>query len=182
MNTSVGWLPVLAVTLLAGCASAPDVQDMAVTSEVIEGRPFPSALVSNIAVANVAGGEQTNPMWTSEINAEGFKSALIESLQTAGLLAADPSQGEYQLIAVITSVEQPIFGLDLTVTTTVDYTLLDASDGEKIFHKMLTAGYTATVNQSFYGVERLKIANEGAARENIRSLLDQLRLLELPKG
>ena len=85
-------------------------------------------------------------------------------------------------IAVITSVEQPIFGLDLTVTMTVDYTLLDASDGEKIFHKMLTAGYTATVNQSFYGVERLKIANEGAARENIRSLLDQLRLLELPKG
>jgi hypothetical protein len=171
----------LAVMLLAGCASAPDVQDMAVTSEVVEGQSFPSALVSNISVTNVAGGEQTNPMWTSEINAEGFKSALIESLQTARLLATDPTQSEYQLIAVIISVEQPLFGFDTTVTMTVDYTILDASSGDNIFHKMVTADYTATISQAFYGVERLKIANEGAARENIRSFLDQLRLLTLSK-
>lgn len=173
-------LVVLVPLLLAGCASPPDVKDMVVAGTEVGRVDYPAALRHNIFVSNVAGGEKTNPLWTSEINAEGFKSALIESLDAAGLFKSDQAAAGYQLIAVIFNVEQPMLGFDLTVSATVDYTLLDVKTGSEVFHEQLTAQYTATMSQAFYGVERLKIANEGAARENIRLLLQRLQALTLP--
>jgi hypothetical protein len=56
--------------------------------------------------------------------------------------------------------------------------LIDAESGQEVLREMLTSEYTATVGQAFYGVERLKIANEGVARENIRLLLSRIASLK----
>lgn len=173
------WVLLAFPLFLAACATPPDVQDMVASPEAVEGRPFPDALRENIAVVSVAGGEKTNPLWTSEINAEGLKSALVESLQAAGLHNAERSSAAYQLIAVILNVAQPLFGFDTTVTVTVDYRLLDGKTGKEDLSEALTSQYTATVGEAFYGVERLKMANEGAVRENIRMLLERLRTLDI---
>ena len=69
------------------------------------------------------------------------------------------------------SVAQPLLGLDMTVTTHVRYTLKDTQSGSVVLDKMLVASYTATVGDAFVGAKRLRLANEGAAKENLRSLV-----------
>jgi hypothetical protein len=42
--------------------------------------------------------------------------------------------------------------------------------------------YTAKFSDAFIALERLKLANEGAGRENITELIDRLYKLDLPAG
>ena len=173
------WFFLILPIVLAGCATAPDVKDMVVAPEAMEERSYPEKLWNNVIVSDVVGGEETNPLWTSEINAEGFKGALIESLGGAGLLSKDASTANYHLIVGILDVENPLFALDTTVTAVVEYLLLNSETGEEVFHETLTAEYTATFSQAFFGFERLKIANEAVVRENISMLLERLSRLDL---
>jgi hypothetical protein len=44
---------------------------------------------------------------------------------------------------------------------------------------VINTEYTATSGQAFTGVERLRLANAGVARENIRQMLTELGALAL---
>ena len=44
------------------------------------------------------------------------------------------------------------------------------------------ATYTAEFSDAFLAMERLKLANEGASRENITELIERLYQLNLPTG
>ena len=163
--------------LLSACATAPDVKDMIVDVEPGQVRTYDPGLENNIAVKSIGGGDETNPLWTSEIETEGFKSALVESLKASGLLSAEENAASYHLSAEIQSVDQPMFGFDMTVTAVVKYTLTAIDRGNEIFIKTLTSKHTATMGDAFYGPERLKIANEGAVKQNITQLLEELSKL-----
>ena len=70
-------------------------------------------------------------------------------------------------------------GLDMTVTTTVQYILTDSGSGEVVLDKRVLTPYTATMGDAFVGTTRLRLANEGSARKNIEGLLDELSKLEI---
>ena len=76
-------------------------------------------------------------------------------------------------------VEQPLFGFDTTVTTHVLYILTNSKDNTNVFVKTVTAEYTATIGDDFFGIARLRIANEGSAKKNIESLLRELSKLKI---
>lgn len=161
------------ISALSACATAPDVKDMVVDVATGQERTYDPSLDHNIVVKSVSGGDDTNPMWTSQIESEGFKSALVKSLEAAGLLGTEGNSANYQLSAQIQSVEQPVFGFDMTVTAVVEYKLTAIERENEIFVKTLTSKHTATMGDAFYGPERLKIANEGAVKQNITQLLDE---------
>lgn len=165
------------VFALSSCATAPDVKDMVVDAHSEESRTYDQNLHNQIIVKSVSGGDITNPMWTSEIESEGFKKALVESLKAAGLLSPDENAANFQLSVEILAVDQPMFGFDLTVTASVKYVLKAADKADEILHETLISKHTATMSDAFYGPERLKIANEGAVKNNIRQLLDELSKL-----
>lgn len=62
----------------------------------------------------------------------------------------------------------------MTVTMTVRYTLLDYSSNDVIYRKDITKPYTATMSDTFAGITRLRMANEGSARKNIHTFLKEL--------
>jgi hypothetical protein len=157
-----------ATALLSACAQPSRPSSMVATATSQPSAP--SVMEDAIAIGQVAGGEETNPMWTSEISAESFRTALQQSLINYRLHSPN---GPYQLNAVLMNVDQPLIGLDMTVTTTVAYALVDRSEKE-VWSRTVTAPYTATMSDAFLGVERLRIANEGSAKENIRRALDAL--------
>jgi hypothetical protein len=163
--------------LLSACATAPDIEDMVVGAEAGERLAFHQNLQNKIMVTSVEGGDETNPLWTSEIESEGFKSALVESLKAAGLLSAEENAAGYQLSVKILAVDQPVFGFDMTVSAEVEYKLASMTTGEVVFNETLKSEYTATMDDAFYGPERLKIANEGAVKQNIKMLLEELSVL-----
>jgi len=112
-------------------------------------------------------------MWKSNVGNPEFQSALQNSLGAAGMLAS--SSGRYRLDAILNELDQPLFGLDMSVSSTVHYTLTDTTNSKQAFDQSITASYTATMSDAFVGVERLRLANEGSIKKNIASFLDQLR-------
>lgn len=152
----------LAAAILSGCASAA--RPVAMISGTTPGM---ADISDDFVVVSVTGGEETSPLWVSKISSEDFKQALISSLQRAA--AYDPSSG-LKISADLVELKQPLIGFSMTVTPTVDYTIVDAA-GTTVFKERVVSPYTAKVSDAFIAAERLKLANEGAIRENIRQFL-----------
>ena len=163
-------LIVFAAVSLAACATPAQVNAMIGTS-MFELSEF-SPLRRSVLVNHVSGGQKTNPLWRSEVGDPEFQQALQLSLAMQGITTA--AGARYSLDAVLMEVRQPLLGFDLTVTSTVRYILTEAPTKRVVFDKTITAAYTATTDDAFNGVERLRLANEGSIRTNLSEFLDQL--------
>lgn len=176
-------LRLLSISLLAliltGCASSAKVENMLVNAPQVQ--TYDAALRDNMKITSVNGGGKTNPLWTSQIEGADFRSALEQSLSKAGLLGQS-DKANYVLRANLVSLDQPLFGLNFTVTSMVEYNLVDNATGRVIWTDKVEAPFTAGVSDSFFGVKRLRLANEGSARENINELLKRLAGLKLGAG
>jgi hypothetical protein len=167
----------LTLAVLQGCASAAKIENM-VPTDVERVNPN-SALADQLYISSASGGDETNPMWTSEISAEDFRKALEQALSNSGLLSEMRSSGQYELRVFLDEVDQPFIGLDMTVTTKVTYEVIQRDTRERVFREQITASHTATMGEQFYGVERLRLANEGSAEENIKKFIKLLLELEM---
>jgi len=72
------------------------------------------------------------------------------------------------LDVVIQRLHQPMAGTDMTVDMKVAWTLTNLATGNEVWDEVIRSSHTATVGDEFVGICRLQLANEGAARENIR--------------
>ncbi|WP_241001153.1 hypothetical protein [Pseudomonas syringae] len=165
------------IALCTGCASPAQISGMSVPADQARTNAYDPTLQNNVNLTEVNGGDKTNPMWTSEIDAPDFGAALKQSLANANLLGT--SSAPYALRANLLRVEQPIFGLDFQVTSEVEYTLIESSTDKVIMREIIRTPFTAGVGDSFIGVKRLRLANEGSARANIMDLLKRLSLLKI---
>jgi len=172
-------LGLLALAVLAGCAAPARIEQMSIYSPT--GQWVNSPFKKSIAVVEVTGGRETNPAWSSQVSSEAFRRALELSLQNVGLSDPSISANKYQLTADILQLSQPFGGFDMTVSANVRYSLLETSSRKEVFSKVITASHTAKLTEAFAGVERLKIANEGAAKANIQLLIDELIRLPTPQ-
>lgn len=161
---------------LAGCATNASFERMTyMIPTSSDQKPKNPKLIRNITVANVEGGHETNPLWTSQINNENFKKALEVSLHDANLYAVNSKQpSRYQLSANLISIDQPLIGFDLTVNSKIHYELNDLKLNKIIYSKDINSTHTATVSDSFIAIDRLKIANEGSGKNSIKQLINEL--------
>lgn len=166
-----------ALALASACAEGASAKGMTVTPEDLRAPPSPG-LAGQFAVSEVAGGTQTNPMWTSQIDDASFREALIESLRAAGLLSPGPD-APLAVQARLVKLDQPFMGFDMTVTSVVHYTVRDVRSGAVLIDEDVTAEHTAKMSEAFAGVTRLKLANEGSARKNIASLIERLKQIRV---
>ena len=163
------------VTILTGCAAPASIDRMSVSLPISKTNP---ALKNNIGVSDVTGGRETNPMWTSQVSSEGFRSALEKSLENTQMLSKIVSAGKYQLTADLSRLDQPFIGLDMTVSATVRYSLVETKTRKEIYTRVIQSSHTASFSDSVLGPERLKIANEGAIKNNIQVLIEDLSTLK----
>ena len=125
----------------------------------------------SVTTVTVSGGQNTNPMWTSEVSNADFKTALEGSLTAAGYMG---TEGQPMTIsASLIDLKQPMAGFDMSVTSQVRYTVMRAD--RSVFDETVAATGTATMGQAFMGVERLRMANEASIRENIKEFLTRFR-------
>jgi len=132
-----------------------------------------SRLRAAININSVLGGQNTNPLWTSEVGNAEFQEALRQSLAAHGMLAEEG--GQYSLDAQLVEVDQPFVGFSMTVTTTVNYTLTEIATNRVVFQEVVMASPRTAASEAFLGVERLRIANENSIRENISMFIEMLR-------
>ncbi|MDD5364687.1 MAG: hypothetical protein PHR30_05055 [Gallionellaceae bacterium] len=154
---------------LQGCASPATQQGMTVTPSMVErtNDTFKHA----IRIDSVAGGKDTNPLWTSQVGTEDFKKALTDSLGNAGYLASSDDQAKYALSANFLELDQPLIGLTLDVKSSVQYQLKGNGLDKSI---PVRATGTAGFSDAAIAIARLRIASERSILENIKELLRQL--------
>nr|VFJ49852.1 MAG: hypothetical protein BECKDK2373B_GA0170837_102630 [Candidatus Kentron sp. DK] len=103
----------------------------------------------------------------------------MKPLLAQGLLSDD---GRYKLVVKMLSVDQPILGLDLEVTTRVQYILTDSTNNAVVLDEVVIAPYIATFSDAAFAIERLRLANEGSGKKNIEGLLEKLSRLRIGKN
>lgn len=131
-----------------------------------------SSLREAVAIGQVSGGRETNPLWVSDVSSSDLAEALRLSLAVRTMLAIRDER--FKLEATMINLQQPMMGIDMTVTSRVRYRLTRLSDNAIVFEREIAAPFTAAFSSSFYGMERLKLANEGSIRENISQFLAAL--------
>jgi hypothetical protein len=164
------------IIFLSGCAAPARIDQMATYSSPIAANP---KFKNGIGVSDVTGGKETNPMWTSQVSSIDFRRALEISLENSGMFSRVLAGSKYRLTADMVRLDQPMIGIDMTVSSTVRYSLIDMSSNKEVYGRVIQIGYTAKFSDSFLGAERLRLANEGAVKVNIQALIDDLNGLKL---
>lgn len=162
-------LVAFAALYLSACASPAEVDNMVVPT--IKSADQSSRFYKKIKIESMKGGSETNPLWVSKVSDSDFKLALEKNLDKANYLAS--SAPMYHLSVEMKRLKQPIFGLDMTVPSTIQYTIKDEKQ-TVVFDKVVDASYTATVSDAFVGIKRVRLANEGSIRENISKFINEL--------
>lgn len=162
----------IVLTILAGCAAPARIEEMAIQGSSLQSPNSP--LRKSVAVTEVTGGRETNAMWSSQVSSESFRRALELSLRNVGLSDPLASGSKYQITADILQINQPLMGINMTVSADVRYSLIEVATRKEVFSKVITATYTARFSDAFAGSERLRLANEGAAKANIQILTNEL--------
>lgn len=159
---------VLIINILAACAQPARYETMVIQSQ--SDISIPEEIRSTVRVAGVTGGNETNPIWTSQVDKETFKRSLTKSLANTGLLSTDNS-AKVSIEADVKELIQPLFGFSFSVTSTVEYNTVTPSK-QRIF--VVTETGTAAATDHFLGTERLRIANEKSIQNNIRAFIRKL--------
>lgn len=160
---------------LGGCATATQPAQMATGPVAVQNQSQGSVLVQ------VAGGNETNPLWKSQISNADFAAAIRKSISESKLFAriADAMPGDYRLDVMIARIQQPSFGASFSVSMECSWRLTHVPENAVVWEKAVTSSFTASMGDAFVGVTRLRLATEGAARANIADALAQIGRLQL---
>jgi len=156
--------------MVTACASGAKPQNMAVQPG--PGITDKTALKQAVAVGNVSGGSETNPMWMSKVDGPSFKAAFEQSLANMGYKAVGNKKPKYIVDAELKSLDQPLMGFTMDVQSSVLYTV-DKGGAKQSYP--VTATGSASPSDAFLGVERLRIANERSIQANIKAFLNQVQ-------
>jgi hypothetical protein len=170
---------VLSFGSLVGCASPALVEGM--THADLERTAPNPVLAQAIEVQATTGGKTTYPWWISRISNENFTQALIHSLQSHGYYISNNKAARYILKAEIKDTDYPWFGLDLDVTTTINYRLYELTTNRMIMNQDVKAMDVATFGDAALGSDRMRIALERSAKKNIGLLTNALQSLDPSK-
>ena len=161
--------------VLGGCATGASYEAM-VPPTVTAVKKHPQSVS-----VEVSGGQETDAMGKSQVSNESFAQALEQAItqsQTFAQVTKGAGQ-QYKLSVVIAGLDQPSFGFSFTVKMEAGWTLKRADTGATVWQESIRSEYTAGAGDAFAGVVRLRMATEGAARNNISQGLSKISQLNL---
>ncbi len=159
------------VVVLGGCASPEQINQPATASQ-IKGM-FP--LLRNIRVDDINAGNRKSYLQISGIDRWEFKHALKDALAKSGWLTDDPG-AKYVLKTRIVEEGQPPTGVDITVTSEIEYKLVQTSDGREFLDERVRASST-DLDRTREMRERIKAAQMESAKNTIAQLISKLEAL-----
>lgn len=160
---------------LGGCATP-------VTHEALVPVSMQVAKHHDKSVAVTAsGGSETSAAGKSQVSDAELQQAVATAIGQTKTFSkvVDGKNGDYILTVSIFNITQPSFGFSFTVTAEIGWTLTRADTGAKVWQESIKSEHTATTADAFAGVTRLKMATEGAIRNNVQQGLSKLSALSL---
>ena len=167
---------------LLGCASPA--QPVAMVPGGTGAAPFelkPGATVVRTVTIRTYGGKSTFPLGTSQISNGAFTEALARAVVQAGLLYPVFDRSSDYRLDVTFAVDQPFWGFNMSVTIVAKWRVSRADRGDVVWDDIVSTTYTADYPKATFGIKRLRLANEGAARLNIEEGIRRLSAVDLQK-
>jgi hypothetical protein len=162
-------------TLIGGCATPASHEGM------IPAKVDAVKKHKQTVSVTVTGGKETDSAGAPQISDAAFRNALVTSIKNSQVFSSvvEGKGGDFLLTVSLFGMQQPIFGLDFTVTLEAGWTLQRTSGGAPVWQESIKSTHTATVGDAFAAVTRLRLATEGAAKKNIVQGLAKLSQLNL---
>jgi hypothetical protein len=160
--------------VIGGCATPMAPQNMVPTT-VATGKQHPGSVS-----VDVSGG--ADPAKTPfKISNDMLKQALTESITKYRTFSrvVEGKGGDYLLTVQIFNLDQPLMGMSMTVKMEAGWTLKRADGGATVWQETISSQHTTGAGEAFAGVERVRMATEGAARSNIATGLAKISQLNL---
>jgi hypothetical protein len=163
-----------AAAALAGCAAPAHKENMSATPAIAV-RKLPYTVQ-----VEARGGAETGAMDSSNIANADLKAAVETSISKSSLFKSvvQGKGGDYELTVTVTQLTKPMFGGAFTVTLETGWSLVKTSDKSIAMRKAIKSSHTAELSDSLIGVTRLRLAVEGAVRNNVSQGLQAIS--ELP--
>jgi PBP1b-binding outer membrane lipoprotein LpoB len=170
----VALLVTLAV-VVSGCSS-PAQKEAVVT----HGLPITQQHQKTVAI-RAQGGSDTGAMDLPSISNSDLSAAIEQSIIENGLFTQviHGDDSDYLLSVTIVNMTRPMFGASFTVTMEAAWSLSEQGTSKVVMRDSIESHYTATMGQALVGATRLRLAVEGAVRENIKSGLINISKLQL---
>nr|WP_324259752.1 hypothetical protein [Cellvibrio fontiphilus] len=161
--------------MFTGCAS-PTKPTAMVPAEYVPGKVQPYSV--NVTVA---GGQETSALGKSNVADADLKTAIEETiLKTKAFKELVKVGGaDYELSASIMTVNQPSMGFSFTVKTDIAWKLRKVDGDRVVWRKVVQSEHTAGAGEAFAGVTRLRLATEGAIKNNIELAFKEIATLNL---
>jgi hypothetical protein len=164
--------------ILEGCASSP----ARMVNLIPENIYLKSSHPYEVAIT-VIGGEETTPLSESKISNEAFLQALKKTIDNTHVFSKVTNERSGYLLEV--KIEKQGMSLDSigsvakTVILATRWKLSKRGFSQSIWIDVISTKYTATFGDAFGGIKRVRLANEGAARNNIKKGLERISQLNL---
>lgn len=134
-----------------------------------------SPLKATITIISVGGGAEADSTGATTVDTKGLGEAVRLSLRINGFLSPEGTTAPYRLkVFLIDMHRPPAVGLDFSADAFIRYTLTRASDGKVLFDDIVSGSFTATFAETFFGIERYRLAIEGAVGKSIANFIAQL--------
>jgi hypothetical protein len=132
----------------------------------------------------VSGAEETDPevdLMMSMITNESFKEALKNSIVNSNLFSkvVDDTNSNYLLDVRIVNISRPAPGTSMHVKMIANWKLIETGINKEIWQDLIVTSHTAGAFAAFVGTKRMKMALEGAAKNNILKGIDSLSAIDL---
>jgi len=158
-----------------GCASPASRESMSVQNvTVIKKHPYSVSVETK-------GGSETSAIDSPGISDADLKAAIEKSIIDSSLFKniVQGKGGDYLLTVRVTQVSKPLFAIDMKVDLETAWSLLRVADNSIVMRKVIKTTHVSTMGDSVVGVTRLRLAVEGAARENIAQGIKAISELDL---
>lgn len=135
----------------------------------------------SISIGEIQGRQEKGDAFY-RITTSELRQIVVDGLKHTQLFSSvyviNQKNADYTLTAKI--LGQPfVGGWSPTVALYVKYRIKRNDNGATVFDKRIQSVYTATAGGVFKGIERIRKANEGAARENIKKLIEELSKIQI---
>ena len=123
---------------------------------------------------NVSGGAVTADR--PGISNAALEAALNQAISESRLFSqvVKGNGGDYLLTANVFALHQPMFGMAMTVSMEVGWTLKRMATDKVVWQEGIRSEHTSTPGEAFAGVTRVRLATEGAAKNNIAAAMARI--------
>ena len=166
---------VAAAALLAACAG-PAQKEAMVAPHLVVAKKQPYSVD-----VRTSGGAEADAAGPSGVSNADLKAAIEKSITDSGVFKSivQGTGGDYDLTVALVNVNRPAFGASMTVGLEASWALTKTSDHSIVWRKSIFTTHTTGALEAFAGAERVRMAVEGAARDNIAQGLQAIGELNL---